>query len=98
LVISVAKTVGLTDLEITTIKTTVWEDNVGALTLANLEPGRGTPWSKHYGIKIHWFRYTLKPNNIVVEQNSTKDQQAEIMTKGLKKDLFVINRFKLSGW
>jgi hypothetical protein len=40
----------------------------------------------------------LKPNNIVIEQISTQDQQADIMTKGLKKDLFVINRFKLSGW
>ena len=33
-------------------KVSIWEDNIGALTLANLEPGRHTPRSKHYGIKI----------------------------------------------
>eukprot|EP00956_Cyclotella_meneghiniana_P043046 scaffold250689_cov149-Cyclotella_meneghiniana.AAC.1 len=33
----------------------VHEDNVGALTLARLEPKRMTPRSKHYAIKYHWF-------------------------------------------
>jgi hypothetical protein len=98
LVQAVGKIVGFTDVEVTTMKTTVWEDNIGALTLANLEPGRGTPRSKHYGIQIHWFCSKLVPNNIVIEQISTKEQQADIMTKGLTKDLFVICRFKLSGW
>jgi hypothetical protein len=34
----------------------IFEDNVGALTLGRLEPGRMTPHSKHYAIKYHWFR------------------------------------------
>jgi hypothetical protein len=98
LVQAVGKIVGFTDVEVTTMKTTVWEDNVGALTLANLEPGCGTPRSKHYGTKMHWFCSKLVPNNIVIEQISTKEQQADIMTKGLTKDIFAICRFKLSGW
>jgi hypothetical protein len=98
LVQAVGTIVGFTDDEVTTMKTTVWEDNVGALTLANLEPGRHTPRSKHYGIKTHWFRSKLGPNRIVIEQISTHEQQADIMTKGLRKDLFVRCRLKLSGW
>jgi hypothetical protein len=34
LVEAVAITVGYEKLEVTTMKTTVWEDNIGALTLA----------------------------------------------------------------
>ena len=33
----------------------IHEDNVGALTLARLEPRHMTPRSKHYAIKYHWF-------------------------------------------
>jgi hypothetical protein len=55
LVRAVATVVGFTNIESTTFNTTVWEDNISALTLANLEPGRHTPRSKHYAIKRHWF-------------------------------------------
>jgi hypothetical protein len=47
---------------------------------------------------MHWFRLELKPNTIDVYEISTKDQQADIMTKGLTKDLFFINRVKLCGF
>jgi hypothetical protein len=98
LVEAVATVVSFAALDVTTFCTAVWEDNVGALTLAILEPGRRTPRSKHYAIKLHWFHSKLKPNNMVVEQISTHEQQADIMTKGLCKDLFVRLRLKLSGW
>jgi hypothetical protein len=42
-----------------TFRTTVHEDNSGAWSLANLEPGRLTPRSKQYAMKLHWFRSTL---------------------------------------
>jgi hypothetical protein len=98
LVESVAVVVGFDSVESTTFRTTVWEDNIGALTLANLEPGRHTPRSKHYAIKMHWFRSKLKPHNISVRQIITDKQQADIMTKGLRKDAFVTVRLQLSGW
>ena len=56
----------LTLEQITSVETTAWEDNVGALTLANLEPGQTTPRTKHYAVKLHWFRSKLKPNRITV--------------------------------
>ena len=79
-------------------KTTVWEDNVGALTLARLEPGQMTPRSKHYAVKYHWFRSKLKPNGIIIEKIDTKDQKADILTKGLRKDLFERIRKLFCGW
>lgn len=98
LVKEIATVVGYDESEVTTFRTTVWEDNVGALTLANLEPGRVTPRSKFYAVKMHWFRSQLQPNNIIVVKVATKDQKADIMTKGLRKEKFVNNRQLLCGW
>ena len=98
LVHTVADAVGLNVQDLIEMKTTVWEDNSGALTLANLEPGRMTPRSKHYGVKYHWFRSHLKPNNIQVVKVDTKDQQADILTKGLRTQRFEENRKQLLGW
>jgi len=42
----------------------VFEDNAGALSLANLELPRMTPRSKHYAVKYHCFRVCLKSENI----------------------------------
>ena len=56
LVKEICARIGLTPNKLSTIQSTVWEDNVGALTLANLEPPQITPKSKHFGIKYHWFR------------------------------------------
>jgi hypothetical protein len=98
LVLAIGSLVGFEDDEMTTIRTTVNEDNVGALTLANLEPGRGTPRSKHYAIKMHWFRSKLKPNKVQIEYVQSSENQADIMTKGLKSELYIRGRLKLSGW
>jgi E3 ubiquitin-protein ligase DOA10 len=49
----------VTSSSLLTFKTTVHEDNQGALRLANMEPGRQTPRSKFYAIKYHWFRSWL---------------------------------------
>ena len=81
-----------------TFQTTVWEDNAGALTLANLDPGRMTPRSKHYAVKYHWFRSHLKPNNIKVMKIETNKQKADILTKGLRATKFVEIRKLLCGW
>ena len=40
---------------LTTIRTTLWEDNMGALTLATLDPGQNTPRARFYDLKVHWF-------------------------------------------
>jgi hypothetical protein len=95
---AVAQGVGLKDEHLTIFKTTVWEDNIGCLTLANMEPGRITPRSKHYAIRMHWFRSHLKPHSITVQKIATQEQKADILTKGLSKDTFISIRKLLCGW
>ena len=63
----------------------VFEDNAGALSLANLELLRMTPRSKHYAVKYHWFRACFKPENIKVLKVELKLQLADIFTKGCLK-------------
>ena len=95
---AVARGVGLASDMVTTFKTTVWEDNAGALALANMEPGQITPRSKHYAIKYHWFRSHLKPNEIEIKKIGTDAQKADILTKGLRSIKFKAIRKLLCGW
>ncbi len=94
----VARGVGLPKERMTTFKTTVWEDNAGALTLAKLEPGSMTPRSKHYAVKYHWFREHLKPNRVECKKIDTNEQKADILTKGLRTTKYRECRFILCGW
>jgi hypothetical protein len=101
----VARGVGLSEEVLTSFKTTVWEDNNGALTLANMEPGQMTLRSKHYAVKYHWFRSHLgshlgshlAPNKIEVHKIETNLQKADIFTKGLRKEKFQSIRKLLCG-
>ena len=58
---AVASCVGISSDEVTTFRATVWEDNVGALTLANLEPGCITPRSKFYAVNIIGLAHNSSP-------------------------------------
>jgi hypothetical protein len=98
LTIELCEAMGLTPEKLSTIQSTVWEDNVGALTLANLEPPRVTPKSKHFAIKYHWFCEELKPAEIEIVKVATDDQLADIFTKGLSSQKFENLRKSLMGW
>jgi hypothetical protein len=89
--------------DIQSMHTTIWEDNVGAMTLANLELPRMTPRSKHIAVKYHWFRQHVSDDGgtdggIVVKKIDTKEQIADIFTKGLGPTIFTRLRAKLMGW
>ena len=94
----VAEGCGLSSECVTTFKTTVWEDNMGALTLATLEPGRNMARSKFYNSKVHWFCSFLKPNSIEVKKIETKEQMADLFTKPLPRETFAHLRKPLLGW
>ena len=99
LVKTVSRGTGIRDNHMTTFKTTVWEDNAGALTLANMEPGRTTkPRTKHYAVQMHWFCQHLKPNKVEVKKIDTKEQKADILTKLLRGEQFREIRYLLCGW
>ena len=76
----------------------IFEDNVGALTLAGLEPRRMTPRSKHYAIKYHWFCDQVAQRRIRLVKIATKDQLGDIFTKGLPHSTFAHLRSLLMGW
>ena len=78
----------------------IHEDNVGALTLGNLEPRWMTLRSKHYAIKYHWFREQLHngPRKIKLVKIATAEQLGDIFTKGLGRVMFEGLRKKLMGW
>ena len=78
----------------------IFEDNVGALTLGKLEPGRMTPRSKHYAIKYHWFRSRVfdPANRITLVKIDSANQLGDIFTKGLTQVSFVHFRRLLMGW
>ena len=98
LVKTVAKGLGINEHCLSTFKTTVWEDNMGALTLANLDPGQSTPRSKFYDVKVHWFRSHLVPNQIEVKKIDTAVQLADMFTKPLTREQFEAIRKLLMGW
>ena len=98
LAIAICEAVQLDEVEIANIWSTVYEDNAACEILANMEPPRTTPRSKHFAIKYHWFREELKPNNIKIVPIASEEQLADIFTKGLKAAKFEELRMKLMGW
>ena len=91
---------GIADDCTTEFKTTIWEDNMGALTLAQNEPGQHTVRSKFYDVRVHWFReHPHAPNsNMSVLKIDTKDQLADLFTKPLPRETFECLRMMLMGW
>jgi hypothetical protein len=79
-------------------RTKLWEDTLGALSLACLEPGRMTPRSIHYGVKYHWFRTKFKPNDVEMSPVVSAEQRADFMTKSLTAQAFMDNRNLAIGW
>ena len=94
----IADRLNLKSIKSSVIKSTIWEDNSGCLTLASLEPPRMTPRSKHYGTKYHWFREKLEELDITLQKVATADQLADIMTKGLPHGPLTHLRKLLMGW
>jgi hypothetical protein len=74
----------------------VFEDNNGALSLARAP--RMTPRTKHYGIKYHFFGTYVEKEEIKLFKIGTKEQRADIMTKGLVMAAFQYLRKYLVGW
>ena len=96
LLAEVAASLGLSADEAATTKSTVFEDNNGALKLATM--AKITPRSKHIGVKYHFFREHVHAGTVNVEKIDTKVQKADIFTKGLTPESFERIRDLLMGW
>ena len=76
----------------------VWEDNNGCLLLTSSPMPKVSPRSKHFGIKYHWFREKVDGEKIKILPIDTKEQLADIFTKGLTRQEFENKRKPLMGW
>ncbi|KAL7475629.1 hypothetical protein ACHAW6_001542 [Cyclotella cf. meneghiniana] len=85
-----SEAVGLGDDFVTNLHIKIQDDNVGALILAKLEPGRMTPRSKHYALKYNWFcEFISSPvNRVEVVKVDSRNQLGDIFAKGLTAPTF----------
>lgn len=79
-----------------TILSKVWEDNNGAIRLAEAS-NKVTLRTKHIAVKYHFFREHLS-DEIQVQKVDTTNQIADIFTKGLATPQFEYLVSKLMGW
>jgi hypothetical protein len=84
----------------TTTISSLWEDNEAALTImTNHINGlpKLSPRTRHIACKYHWFLGKLG-KNIIAKKIHTKQQKADIFTKGMRTEDFAHIRFLLLGW
>ena len=84
-------------IEGASVKSTVFEDNNGALQLA-LSP-KLTPRTKHIAVKYHFFKSKIGEDmEIAINRVEPIENVADIITKGVQGNLYIQLRKKLMGW
>lgn len=78
------------------VRCRTFEDNAGALELANSPKYR--PRTKHLSLRLHHFRQHVRDGSITIEPISTKDQLADIFTKPIPRVQFEVLRKQIMGW
>jgi histone deacetylase 1/2 len=97
LLLSVCECLDLKPEETANTHSTVFEDNNGALSLASSP--KITPRTKHIAVKYHFFRSHCGPTKDVrIVKIESKEQKADIFTKGLAEQPFQHIRKLLMGW
>ncbi len=74
----------------------VWEDNQSCIAMATSQ--KFTPRTKHIALKYHHFKGYVKSGQIQINYIHTERQQADILTKPVRTDLFQKLRYMLMGW
>ena len=78
------------------IHCTVFEDNSGALELAQLP--KVHPRTKHINQSYHHFREYVERQEIHIQATPTEEQLADILTKPLPENSFVRHRQSIIAW
>ena len=84
--------------EPTSMQVSIYEDNSGALVLANMLPPQFTPQSKTYHVKTIWFQEEIKCQGTELVKIDTIEKPGDLFTKSLSAQAFVYLRKKLLGW
>jgi hypothetical protein len=74
----------------------VWEDNQSCITMETSQ--KFTPRTKHIALKYHHFKQYVESGKIQINYVHTELQQANILTKPVKIELFPKLRYMLMGW
>jgi hypothetical protein len=76
---------------------TVFEDNTGCLSLAKAK--HMNPRTRHIATQYQWWHEQVSEGSgIEIVYVKSEDQKADIMTKGLRKEIFLTVRKLLVGW
>jgi hypothetical protein len=97
LICEVAEGLGVEREKVSTVSA-VWEDNQTCLKMAKSPYPNMTPRTKHIAVKYHWFKGHIKDGEIEANWIDTKNQKADIFTKGLTKQEFENKRKMIIGW
>ena len=85
------------NIEEASVKSTVFEDNNGALQLA-LSP-KLTPRTKHIAVKYHFFKRNIGEDKVITTKRvDSVENVADIFIKGVQGNLYSQLRKKLMGW
>jgi hypothetical protein len=98
LVTNLGKSLGLPTKDLVTMNVSIYEDNAGALVLAETIPPEVTPRSKYYAIKTVLFRGEIICRGIKLLKIDTVEQLGVIFTKGLTQVVFEYLRKKMMHW
>ncbi len=74
----------------------VWEDNQSCIAMATSQ--KFTPQTKHIALKYHHFKQYVESGKIQINYVHTELQQANILAKPVKIELFPKLRYMLTGW
>ncbi len=91
-----AKMKTIDDIEAPKIKCKIFEDNRGAVVMANVPKMR--PRTKHLNIKYHFFRQFVQQGILIVEYIAGELQIANLLMKALEVVTFQRHRKKIMGW
>ena len=74
----------------------MFEDNSAALEMAKVHKVR--PRTRHINSVYHHFRNEVANGRIILEKVATEDNEADILTKSTRLDLFIKHRLAILGW
>ena len=74
----------------------VFEDNVGALELANAH--KLCPRTKHLSVQLRHFRQHVLDETVLAEKIATTNQRADVFAKASPRDAFRHLRRTIIGW
>ena len=74
----------------------VWKDNQSCIAMATSQ--KFTPRTKHIALKYHHFKGYVELGQIQINYIHTERQQADILTKPVRTDLFPKLHYMLIGW